>query len=66
MGDRLSNSTDVVRAGRKLKLKVRRLQKQRVVSLKKVPLPAMLERKDGRWVFSAGSTTTAACAWSMR
>ena len=50
IGDRAANSTDVVRAGKKLRLKVRRLQKQRVVSLKKVPLPAMLERKDGRWV----------------
>ena len=50
MGERPSTSTDVVRAGKKLKLKVRRLTRQKVASLKKVPLPAMLERKDGRFV----------------
>ena len=50
LGNRAVHSGDVVRAGRKLRLKVRRLTKQRPASLKGVPLPAMLERKDGRFV----------------
>ena len=51
IGERPASSGDLVRAGRLVRLKVRRLQKQAAKSLATVPLPAILEMNDGRfWI----------------
>lgn len=50
LGSRLSNCTDVVRAGKSLGLKVRLVTARSIQQLATVPLPAMLRYKDGHFV----------------
>ena len=49
IGERPASSGDLVRAGKLIRLKVRRLQKQTAKSLATAPLPAILEMADGRF-----------------
>ncbi len=50
IGQKHATSTDIVRAGRRLKLKIRRVTGRGHSSLLNLPLPAILELKDGRFV----------------
>ena len=50
LGQKRCGSTDVIRASKLVKLKARRLQKQPIKSLAAVPLPALLEMKDGQFL----------------
>jgi subfamily B ATP-binding cassette protein HlyB/CyaB len=50
IGEKMATGVDLVRAGKLVKLKVRLLHKQTLESLKSVPLPALLELKDGRFL----------------
>ncbi|WP_092163420.1 type I secretion system permease/ATPase [Bosea sp. CRIB-10] len=49
IGNRPASAVDLVRAGRRLRLKIRRSSRTSVASLQKMPLPAILELKDGRF-----------------
>ncbi len=52
LGTKPCTSIDVVRAAKLVKLKARRLTKQRARALHGVPLPAMVEMKDGQfWIY---------------
>jgi len=50
IGDKPATSTDIVRAGRRLRLKVRRSTRNSQSFLSKLPLPVILELNDGRFV----------------
>ncbi|MBR0904584.1 type I secretion system permease/ATPase [Bradyrhizobium liaoningense] len=50
IGDRATDAGDLVRGGKLLKMKVRRLVQQPIESLGTVPLPAILQLRNGQFV----------------
>lgn len=50
IGEKRTEAPDLLRAAKLVKLKARHLKKQKITSLSTVPVPAILETKDGRFL----------------